>query len=155
MFCVELRLSREVTPSNHAFESHPSRQPCNEADNSAEKDTGNAVTPPQQRAQYGADHEARTAKDQHDRDLAERIVQDADVRHRPLAFLPPTPMPRRTARGTWRRTELGAGLAGGGGGGDLAAGADVVGRRVARGRAGGAEGRRVPARRVFSLWVVD
>ena len=45
---VKRRLSGELTPSNHAFESHPPRQPYHEADNRTEKGTGDAVTPPQQ-----------------------------------------------------------------------------------------------------------
>ena len=154
MFCVEPRVSGEPTPSNHAFESHPPHQPYNKADNRAEKGTGNAVTPPQQRAEDDAEHEARTAEDQQDEDHAARAVEDADVRH-PLALLPPTPMPRRTARGARGGPELRAGLAGVGGLEDLAAGAGVVGRGFARRRAVGAEGQGFRAVHFVEMGFVD
>jgi hypothetical protein len=71
--------SSALTASNHAFESHPPDQPNDEADDGAENGTDDAMTPPQQRARNCAEQQARTAKDQHDDDLTDRIVEDADV----------------------------------------------------------------------------
>jgi hypothetical protein len=72
-------VSGGLTASNHAFESHPPRQPNDEAENGAENGTGDAMTPPQQRARNCAEQEAGTAKDEHDDDLTDGIVEDADV----------------------------------------------------------------------------
>src|SRR5436305_1910244 len=75
------------TVSNHVLENHPSAQPQHKAGAGAQKPAGDAVTPPQQRTRNPAEQQTRTAKDQRDRDQTERIVQDADVRHRKASFL--------------------------------------------------------------------
>jgi type IV secretory pathway VirB10-like protein len=75
-----------ATPSNHILEHHPSAQPQHKPRAGAQHPAGNAVPPPQQRAGNPAQQQPGTAKDQRNRHQAERIVEDADVRHRRVSI---------------------------------------------------------------------
>src|ERR1700704_6310226 len=100
------RRSRQVTTSNHVVEYHPSRKPYYDADDSAQNRASDATLPPQQRAQKPSQQEAGAAEQQRDSNQTERIVQNADIGHRWLPLLPPTPMPRCAAAGAGRGAEI-------------------------------------------------
>ena len=99
--------------------------------------------------------QARAAEDQCDGNQTGGIVEDADVRHRPLSLLPSTAMPWRAAAGARGRAEFGAGLARVGGLEDFAAGAcgGVVG--FARWATVGTEGQGFRAVHFVEMGFVD
>ena len=97
---------RQVTTSNHVVEYHPSRQPYYDADDSAQNRASDATLPPQQHAQKPSQQEAGAAEQQRDCNQTERIIQNADIGHRWLPLLPPTPMPRCAAAGAGRGAEI-------------------------------------------------
>ena len=65
--------------SNHVLKNQPSRQPRNKPNAAAQNRPGDAMPPPQRRAENGAEQQSRTAEQEDDFNQTDGIVEDADV----------------------------------------------------------------------------
>ena len=71
--------ARSRLVSNHLLKNQPSHQRRYKPNAAAQNRPGDAMPPPQRRAENGAEQQSRTAEQEDDFNQTDGIVEDADV----------------------------------------------------------------------------